>query len=200
MKRLFPNLIIILMLVVLSACNSDPNSNTISVSELTDRENTILSTTSEKSFVFDFETDGDYQEVSVWIEKYEAGELIDGQLNEVRTQIDESGSIVISNPKISNTEKKHTFSIGIGSNGSTGSLSSYDTNSINQDGIASVWGSFPEELPLNEDEIVLAYIGYSTDESSMSTLTTDFYEDSQDNINELKKYDVTYLFKAEFIQ
>src|SRR5699024_8608415 len=198
MKRLFTNLIIILLLVVFTACNSDSNSNTISVSELTDRENTILSTTSDQSFVFDFDTGGEYKEVSVWIERYEAGELVDGQLSEITTKINERGSIVISSPEISHTEKRHIFNIGIGSNGSTGSLSDYDTNSIDLDAMASVWGSFPEKLPLNEDEFVLAYIGYS--ENSMRSLTADFFKDSQGIINELKEYDVIYLFKAKFMK
>lgn len=42
------------VVVVLSACNSSSNSNTntLSVAELTERENAILATTADKSFVF----------------------------------------------------------------------------------------------------------------------------------------------------
>ena len=201
MKRIFTKLIIVLLLFVLNACNnSDFNSNTISVAKLTDRENTILSTTSDKSFIFDFEIEGEYKEVSVWIEKYEVGELVDDRLSEITTQINESGSIIFSNPKTSNTEKQHTFNIGIGSNGSTESISGYDTNTIDLDNMASVWGSFPEELPLKQDELLLANICYSNDEHGMSSLTTEFYEDLEGNINKLKEYDVAYLLKAEFIK
>ena len=201
MKRIFTTLIIVLLLFVLSACsNSNSNSNTISVAELTDRENTILSTTSDKSFVFDFEIDGEYKEVSVWIEKYEAGELVDVRLSEITTQIKENGSIIFTNPKTIETEKQHTFNIGIGSNGGTASISGFDTNSIDFDTMASVWGSFPEELPLNQDELVLANICYSNNDSGMSSLTTDFYEDPDGSINKLKEYDVAYLLKAEFIK
>lgn len=201
MKRLFTKLIIVLSLFVLSACNnSDSSSNTISVAELTDRENIILSTTSDKSFVFDFEIDGEYKEVSVWIEKYEAGELVDDRLSKITTQINKSGSIIFSKPKSSNTEKQNTFNIGIGSNGITGSISGYDLNSDDLYNMASVGGSFPEKLRLNKDELVLANICYSNDENGMSSLTTDFYEDPVGNINKLKEYDVAYLLKAEFIK
>ncbi|MDQ0159406.1 hypothetical protein [Alkalibacillus salilacus] len=201
MKRLFTKLTIIFVLIVLSACNnSDSNSNTISVSETTDRENIILSTTTDKSFVFDFEIDDEYKEVSVWIEKYEAGELVDDRLSNVKTQISESGSIVFSNSKNSNTENQHTFNIGIGSNGSTGSISGYDLNSNDLDNMASVWGSFLEELSVDQDELVLANIGYSNNENGMSSLSKDYYEDPEGNNNELKKYDVAYLLKAKFIK
>ena len=113
MKRLFTKLIIVLLFVVLSACNSSSNSNTntLSVAELTERENAILATTADKSFVFDFETDGEYKEVSVWLEKYEAGELVDDRLSEITTNINENGSIIFSNTKSNNREKQETFAI-----------------------------------------------------------------------------------------
>ncbi len=187
--------------MVLSACNkSDSNSNTISVADITDRENIILSTTTDKSFVFDFEIDGEYKEVSVWIEKYEDGELVDDRLNEITTQIKESGSIIFSSLKSSSTGKQQTFNIGIGSDGSTGSISGYDFNSKDLDNMVSVWGSFPGELSLNQGELVLANICYSNDENGVSSLITDFYKDPAGNINKLKEYDVAYLLKAEFIK
>lgn len=51
MKKLFS--IVALSIFVLSACASnDSQSNTISIVELTERENAILSTTTDRSFVF----------------------------------------------------------------------------------------------------------------------------------------------------
>ncbi|MBU6081201.1 hypothetical protein [Allobacillus halotolerans] len=201
MKRLFTKLIIVLLFVVLSACNSSSNSNTntLSVAELTERENAILATTADKSFVFDFETDGEYKEVSVWLEKYEAGELVDDRLSEITTNINENGSIIFSNTKSNNTEKQQPFAIGIGSDGSTGSTSGFDVNSNDLNDMASVWGSFPEELSLDQDELVLAYIGYS-DDKNMSSLTTDFYENPEGNENKLEEYNVAYLLKADFVE
>ena len=201
MKRLFETLIIVLLTFTLSACsNSNSNSNTISTVELTERENTILTTTSDKSFIYDFKIEGEYKEVSVWIEKYEAGELVDDRLSEITTQIRENGSIIFTNPKTNEKEKQHTFNIGIGSNGGTASISGYDTNSNDLDNMASVWGSFSEEITLNQGELVLANICYSNDENGMSSLTTDFYEDPEGNMNKLIEYDVAYLLKAEFIK
>ncbi|SES18503.1 hypothetical protein SAMN04487944_12259 [Gracilibacillus ureilyticus] len=198
MNRLFTKLIIILLLVVLSACNT--NSNTISVAELTDRENTILSTTSDNSIVFDFEIDGEYKELTVWIEKYEAGKLVDDRISKITTQINESGSIIFSTPQSSNTENQKTLNIGIGSNGIIGSTNGYDENSDDLDNMASVIGNFPEKLSLNQDKLVLAHICYSNDKNGMRSLATEFYEDPAGNINKLKEYDVAYLLIAEFIK
>lgn len=199
MKRLFTTLIMVLFLFVLSACNNS-NSNTIYVVELSDRENTILSTTSDKSFVFDFEVDSEYEEASVWIEKYEDGELVDDRIGKITVGINESGSITFSNPMINNTEKHHTFNIGIGSNGVIGSKTFNDKGSNDLDNMSSVWGSFPEEITLNQGELVLANISYSDDEFGMSSLSTTFYENPEGNVDELEEYDITYLFKAEFIK
>ncbi|QUW23614.1 hypothetical protein JSQ81_08980 [Sporosarcina sp. Marseille-Q4063] len=80
MKRFF--IIVALLVFVLSACvTNNAKSNTISAVGLTERENAILSTTSDISFVFDFNTDSEYKEVSVWIEKYELGKLVDDKIS-----------------------------------------------------------------------------------------------------------------------
>ena len=54
MKRSLTILLSALLLFILSACDDNINSNTISVAELTDRESAILSSSSEQLFVFDF--------------------------------------------------------------------------------------------------------------------------------------------------
>ncbi|MHA6253088.1 hypothetical protein [Oceanobacillus sp. CAU 1775] len=201
MNKIFVNILLVLFLIVLSACTNNSSNNTISLAELTDREDSILSTTTDKAFIFDFETDGEYEIVSVWIEKYESGELIDELLNELTSQIDENGSIIITIPKTMNTGKQHTFNIGVGSNGTTGSLSNYDTNSIELSNMASVWGNFPGELSIDDDELLLAHICYTQDEyGRMSSLSTDFYDDPEANIDKLEEYDVVYLFKAVFVK
>src|SRR5699024_3188990 len=97
MKRSFVTLVLVLLVFALVACNdSNSKSNTISAVELTDRENMILSTTSDQSFVFDFKIGSEYKEISVWIEKYEVGELVDDRLSHITTEVEESGSIMFA--------------------------------------------------------------------------------------------------------
>jgi hypothetical protein len=201
MKRLFAILMLALLVFTLSACdNNNTKSNTISVVELTEKENAILSTTSDKSFVFDFNIDSEYKEVSVWIEKYESGDLVDDKLSHITTQVEDNGSIIFATPKTDYNEKQKTFNIGISSNGGTASISGYDTNSDGLDNMSSVWSNFQGEKTSIEGEVVLASICFSNDKNDMSSLTTNFYEDIEGHMYELEKYDIAYLLKTEFIK
>ncbi|MEC5424723.1 hypothetical protein QGM71_14640 [Virgibacillus sp. C22-A2] len=198
-KKILAILLLVLLVFALGACNNDSNSNTISSAELTARENAILSTTSDKSFVFDFNIDSEYKEISVWIEKYELGKLVDDKLSHVTTEVEQGGSIIFATSKNDN-EKKNTINIGIDSNGGTASISGFDTNSNGIEKMSSVWGNFQGKKTLNEGEVVLANISYSNDENGMSSLTADYYDDVESHMNELKEYDVAYLLKAEFFK
>ncbi|MGN7387905.1 hypothetical protein [Sporosarcina sp. SAFN-015] len=186
-----------LLVFVLSACvTNNAKSNTISAVELTERENAILSTTSDNSFVFDFNVDSEYEEVSVWIEKYELGKLVNNRISSITSQVEENGSVIFATSKAVG-RKQYTFNIGISSNNSIGSTSRIETNSDDLDAMSSVWGNIQGENNSIEGEVVLASICYSTD-GHMSSLTTDFYQDVDGHMNELEKYDVVYLLKAEF--
>ena len=196
MKRLF--IIVALLVFVLSACvNNNTKSNTISAVELTERENAILSTTSDISFVFDFNIDSAYKEVSVWIEKYELGKLVDDKISSLTTQVEENGSIIFATSKADGSRKQHTFNIGISGNDSMSSISHIETNLDDLDAMSIVWGNLQEENNSIEGEVLLASICYSSD-GSMSSLTTDFYKDADGHMNELEDYDVVYLLRAEF--
>lgn len=193
-------MILALLIFLLSACsNNDSKSNIISAGKLTERENAILSTISDKSFVFDFNIDSEYKVLSAWIEKYEFGEMVHDKISPMTTPVEGEGSIIFATSKIDDNQKKqHTFNIGISSNGSTGSISGFDTISNDLDSMSSVWGSFQEENKSIEGEIVLASICYLSD-GHMRSLTTDFYNNVDDHMNELENYDVVYLLKAEFL-
>lgn len=193
-RKLFVILMLAIFIIVLGACNNESNSNTISIAELTERENGIFSTVSDKSFVFDFNIDNEYEEISVWIEKYEFGELVESKLSHITTDVEESGSIIFATSKI---EKQNVINIGINDNDGTASIRGFD-NDLEE--MASVWGNFEGEKTLNEGEVVLANICYSSDENGMSSLTTDFYDDVEGHMNELEEYDVVYLLKAEFVK
>ncbi|MBO0586678.1 hypothetical protein [Sporosarcina sp. E16_8] len=196
MKRLIT--LVALLVFVLSACaNSNPKSNTISAVELTEREHAILTTTSDKSFVFDFNTDSDYKEVSVWVEKYESGKLVNDAISSLLTEVEEKGSIIFATSNPDDSGKKQTFNIGIRGNGGISSVSNFETTSDDLDAMASVWNNLEGKSNSIEGELLLAIIGYSSNET-MSSLSTGFYEDFEGNRKELEKYDVVYLLKAEF--
>jgi len=199
MKRTLTILASALLLFILSACDdSNSNSNTISVSELTDRENAILSSSSDKSIVFDFNIDKEYKEVTVWIEKYEFGNLVEDKLSELTMQVEGDGSIILTTPKISYSQNQPIFKSAISSKEGVSTRSAFDPNSDGLDDMSSVWGPFPTENTIIEGEVVLGSICYSND-GRMNSLSADFYQDVEGHINELEKYDVVYLFKADFI-
>ena len=193
-RKLFVLLMIAIVVTVLGACNNESNSNTISIAELTEKEIGIFSTVADKSFVFDFNVDDEYEETSVWVEKYEFGELVESKLSHITAAVEETGSIIFAASK---NEKQNVINIGINGNGDTASKSDFD-NDLEE--MASVWGNFEGEKTLNEGEIVLANICYSSDENGMSSLTNDFYDDVEGHMNELEEYDVVYLLKAEFVK
>lgn len=197
MKKLFS--IVALSVCMLSACvTNDSQSNTISTVELSERENAILTITSDKSFVFDFDIDDEYKGLSVWVEKYEFGKLVDDKISSIITPVEKSGSIIFATSKADRSRNSQTFNIGINGNEGTGSISSFDEEAADLDKMSSVWSDFQEEKKPIEGEIVLAAICYSSNESGMSSLPTDFYKDVEGHMSELEKYDVVYLVKAEF--
>ncbi|MBM7610126.1 hypothetical protein JOD29_003405 [Lysinibacillus composti] len=200
MKRTLAILASALLLLIISACDdSNSNSNTISVSELTDRENAILSSSSDKSLVFDFNINKEYKEVTVWIEKYEFGNLVKDKLSELTMQVEGDGSIILTTPKTNYSQNQPIFNTAISSKEGVSTRSAFDPNSDDLDDMSIVWGPFPTENTIIEGEVVLGSICYSN-EGRMNSLTADFYQDVEGHINELEKYDVVYLFKADFIK
>lgn len=202
MKKLLGVIAVIFLIGSLVACSnhqSNPQTNSILATDLSARETTILSTVTSESFVFDF-NNSDYQEVEVWIEKYEDGELVDDQLGYMTAQIGEKGSIVLASPKTSNHEKQQSFLIGTGDENGTSSASVVDDNLQDADLSLMVSSSLTEEKTLDEGEIVLANIAYSNNEFGISSISNQFFEDPEGNMDELKEYEVVYLYKVAFVE
>ncbi|GAA0440854.1 hypothetical protein GCM10008983_17430 [Lentibacillus halophilus] len=196
MKRRFSTLILItLFAFVLSACDSNSDTNTISSTDLSKMENAILHTTSDDSFVFNFNIDNKYNEMSVKIEKYKKGELVDDTLNQLSLEVsDGKGTIIIASQKDSDEVNHPTFNIGISSGGNTGSTIVSDNDVNNKKGTVA---SFQEnDIPIEDEEAVLAGIVMSKSENTSMSFQSNFYKDS----SEMKKYDVVYLFKAKPIK
>lgn len=204
MKNIVYTIIFSLLVVTLGACdsnNSNPNSvNTLSEAELTEREKEILSTTADKSFVFDFDVDGTYKEVSVWVEKYESGKRVGDQNNHFTTELKDKGTkgtIIFVSKTI---ENQSMFTVGVNYDGGISSSSSLETiTEDGSEGYGIIWGSNPEKNIPIKGEMVLASICYSNEKDGMSTISSDFYRDVDYHMNELKDYDIVYLLKSEFV-
>ncbi|MEK3766179.1 hypothetical protein [Solibacillus sp. FSL K6-4121] len=186
-----------LILLILNYFLFVSNKNTISVAALTDRENAILSSITDQSFVYDFNTEKEYKEVSVWIERYESGNLAENKIAELTMEVEGEGSIIFSTSKTNSSSKEMPFSITISNNESVSSIYASDTNSKNLDNMSSVWGNFRGDNISIADEVVLGSICYSND-GRMNSLTAEFYQDVNGHINEIEKYEVVYLLKANF--
>lgn len=82
MKKIILSIILSLLSFSLVACKADDqkSENSLSVPELTAREKAILENSSEHSFLIDFNVDETYKEMSVWVEKYEFGKLVEPEM------------------------------------------------------------------------------------------------------------------------
>lgn len=205
MKRILLMSILALLALFIGACdNSNPKSeapvNKIVEANLTDREEAILTNTAEKSFVFDFNVVGrPYKELSVWVEKYEYGKLVDERVGGLRSGIEEKGTIIFTTSRPMENGQS-IFNMSISSSGSTGTVTNFEAvPDVNE--MASTWGSNTIEENAIGSEMVLSSICYSNaDDGNMHSLSPDFYNDVDSNINEIKDYAIVYLLRAEFIE
>jgi len=199
MKKMIFTTILILLFFSLSACTN--NQNTISEAKLTKREREILSTTSYRSFVYDFNVDSNYKKLSVWVEKYEFGKLVENKISQITTGIKDNGTIIFAISKTLDNQKQSVFTINISSDGATSESSSLET--IMNGGLEGVMGiaasNQTENMPI-KNKIVLASMCYQKGVHGMYVLTDDFYRDVNKHISEIKDYDVVYLLRAEFIK
>jgi len=191
----------ILILLVFSLCACTNNPNTISEAKLTKREKVILSTTSYRSFIYDFNVDSSYKKLSVWVEKYEFGKLVENKISQITTGIKDNGTIIFAISKTLNNQNQDqsVFTNSINSDGALSESNSLET--IMNGGIEGVMGisssNQTENMPI-KNNIVLASMCYQKGVHGMYALTDDFYRDVNKHISEIKDYDVVYLFRAEF--
>ncbi|KQL38859.1 hypothetical protein AN960_12855 [Bacillus sp. FJAT-25509] len=202
MKKIISTTILILLVFSMSACTNNPKSNNaISEAKLTKREKAILSTTSDKSFVYDFNVNSNYKELSVWIEKYEFGKLVGDKIDHITSGIKEDGSIIFTTSKTPNNQNQSLFNISINSDGSTDVVNQLETTfKDGLEGVTSISGSNQTENNPIKNNIVLASICYKKEGHRMDSLTDDFYRDVNKHIDEIRDYDVVYLLRAEFIK
>lgn len=191
MKRVLILFTLSLLLLSLSACNEE---NTLAGAELSEREQVLISSVSDQSFVFDFQTGEEYKQITIWVDKYEFGELVDEKISEMTTDIEHNGTIIFTNSPIPDEQNETIFTIIVSSDkGSSSSRVVQKLKSTEQ----STWGSNQmKNIPL-EETATLASISYANGHG-MSSLSSDFYTDLDKHLNEIKEYDVVYVLKSKF--
>ncbi|YCI76572.1 hypothetical protein M1D47_23870 [Bacillus sp. R1-10] len=197
MKKIYLSIILSLLSFSLVACKADdPKSeNSLSVPELTAREKAILENSSEHSFLIDFNVDDTYKEMSVWVEKYEFGKLVEPEMGRMTTGIEKNGTIIFTTSKTDDEQNLSMFNITI-QNGDGMATATSPEKIEKKD--ASVFGS-PDKIVIKKDHTpVLASICYSSNQEGIRSLSTDFYGDMEGHMDELKEYDVVYLLRSEF--
>ncbi|MBO0999674.1 hypothetical protein IOC57_18255 [Bacillus sp. SD075] len=197
MKKIFLSITLSLLSLFLVACkaNDQKSENNLSVPELTAREKSILENTAEHSFLIDFNVDDTYKEMSVWVEKYEFGKLVEDEKGRMTTGVEKNGTIIFTTSKTDGGQDQSMFNISIQNDDGTDTVT-YPETIDEMD--SSVWGS-AGQLNINRtSKLALASICYSSGNEGIRSLSTDFYGDMDGHMDELKGYDVVYLLRSEF--
>jgi hypothetical protein len=197
MKKVYLSIILSLLSFSLVACKAvEPKSeNILSVPELTAREKAILGNSSEHSFLIDFSVDDTYKKMSVWVEKYEFGKLVEPEMGRMTTGIEKNGTIIFTTSKTDVDQKRSMFNVSIQNDDGTDTVT-YPETTDEMD--SSVWGSAGKLKINNTNKLALASICYSRGNEGIRSLSTDFYGDMKGHMDELKEYDVVYLLRSEF--
>ncbi len=197
MKKIFLSIILSLLSLSLVACKAnDPKSeNNLSVPELTAREKAILENTAEHSFLIDFNVDDTYKEMSVWVEKYEFGKLVEDEKGRMTTGVEKNGTIIFTTSKTDEEQDQSMFNISIQND--DGFVSATYPETIDEKD-SSVSGSAGQLNINSTNKLALASICYSSGNEGIRSLSTDFYGDMDGHMEELKEYDVVYLLRSEF--
>ncbi|WP_144511249.1 hypothetical protein [Bacillus sp. FJAT-22090] len=195
MRSMRLTIVFVVLIFTLFACSKETELEYVSEVKLTDREKFLLSSTSDYSFVFDFQNDNKkYKQIALWVDKYEFGKLTEEKINHLTTEIEESGTIVFTASKLIGSQINSTFNISVGTDSSTSGVS---TDQVMPKMDQSTWGSNSQKsIPLSEN-MALASIAYANG-NGMSSLSTDFYNDVESHLDEIKAYDVVYILKSKF--
>lgn len=213
MKKILIISISVLVVLTLVAWNNEdlmkvntisvPNKSVTKSSELQLDENQeqLELDYTDMSFEFDFNVNGKYNGVSLWVEKYEFGEKVDDATNHVTAEIEGNGKIVFTSVETSGGLQggtKERFSISINSDKSDRKVNSIQGVLPNhEDNYSSSWGSNEAANNPITENMVLASICYSF-EDGVTSPSSEFYNDLENNINEIKDIDEVYLLRCEF--
>src|SRR5690625_7998731 len=127
MKKVIGIVMFVVFIGLMSACGSVGNekSDYISEADLDEREETILTTDADLSFVFDYNNTS-YEEVSVWIEKKESDEMVNDELGYMTKDSDAQGSIILATATDEEPHEKETIYQGVADENGQSSSTLYD--------------------------------------------------------------------------
>jgi hypothetical protein len=188
--------------LLLVACDN-PNSiteSTIRTSELTEREQALLTAAASQSFVYDFSVDKEYKNINIWVDKYEFGKLVTDHPNGVTMGLDEhKGMIIFTTNRVIGHEDQLAFRIGVHSDQSTavGEFTETMPNDYEKN-LVSGWGhniSGEESLIPN---MVLGSMNYSSSDGNVTLFHNELQLDQEKLQEELKEYNVSFLFRVNF--
>ena len=195
-------MLIALLIMILLACQNDPPKNTnqkvtLTGTDLSEREIAILSLFSDEYTILDFNQGGAYKEISLSIEKYKSGDLVEEYSSLLIAEIDQSGSIMFAKSRGDEEGNQSIIYVGIGDQ--TGSYTSeFEVDPLEVNQMSSVWGYTEDTTVPNNGKVTLASLCYTSNNDRIDTLRSDFYKDPEGHIDELEQFDVVYLLKAEF--
>lgn len=201
MKKMILAIVAVALAIFLGACNPDNDiktvdaKNTIQQAKLTEREKGILHTTSNQSFVHEYKVDSSYKQLEIWAEKYELGKLANNEIVRMISEIKDKGSIIFTTSKLNEETNETIFSTSINFKGSM--LSGKGSDTLKKGLVSSVKGSNEEQDIPASGEVVFGYIAYS-EKGNLKSLSSDFYQDIENHLDELKDYDAVYLFRGKF--
>ncbi len=156
----------------------------------------FLSAGNNQYFVFDFNVDNSYKWVKVWVERHEFGGKVSS--SELSAALSENKGIILAG--VSEFEKmKNNWTIVVNNGGATStSKSSQEYDTVDSASLSAVCGTNnSKDISINDNEIVLSSICYNKS-NSISPLTDEFYNNPDENKNELANYDLVYLLKCKF--
>ncbi|MGG3478740.1 hypothetical protein ABES21_14640 [Peribacillus frigoritolerans] len=133
--------------------------------------------------------------MSVWVEKYEFGKLVEPEMGRMTTGIEKNGTIIFTTSKTDDDQERSMFNVSIQNDAGTDTVT-YPETIDEMD--SSVWGSAGKLKINSTNKLALASICYSSGNEGIRSLSTGFYGDTEGHMDELKEYDVVYLLRSEF--
>ncbi|GAB2548880.1 hypothetical protein [Gracilibacillus alcaliphilus] len=190
MKRLIAGAVCLFLI----ACTGQ---NEIQPSQLTDREQWMVSSFADYFFLFDYHLKEDYQEIELWAEQWQNGELANEQPYLYTTQVDTKGSLLFS---VTNDEEADSAEITIGTIESEGSGTASFVLDFPHDNVDYVLSenTFPEGEW--NDEVVFAILGFDTSENFGDSVTISSFETPDQLQDELANYKEAFVFKGKLIK
>lgn len=171
--------------------------NRIMKADLTNREvNIINGTGCSKYFVFDVQLSDKFSYASIWVDKYESGEMTGKTFGGLGTTLNEENNLLnmmMTTHHLKGEDEKWVIALG---GGSASTLVKQKGNMM------SVWQSVDEiEIKDGQETIVAVILNddiENNERTGMSGVPAEFFTCTENCEEYLKEYDYAYVLKAKF--